>query len=188
MDFVAIQKFLNDFKEIIGGIIFLVIVVVVILILVGPNTKTEGFNEDVRVVENEPISFKQTDIPLIDLPHNVQEKDLISGIIEAGTEYIPQKDFYTPWGSLVDLTDKKANSTSDDSAIVNGLNYNQCSMACCSAQWPVPFKVPVDESIEAHADDFVPTNYYCNNGWQNSGCVCMTKEQSQFLDSRGHNN
>jgi len=35
--------------------------------------------------------------------------------------------------------------------------------------------------------EFVPSPYSCNNAWQDSGCVCMTKNQKDFLASRGGN-
>jgi hypothetical protein len=70
----------------------------------------------------------------------------------------------------------------------NGLLYAPCSMACCTPQYPPPFKTGCDKEICGNKDKYVPTNYKCNNAWQNTGCLCMTKEQSDFLASRGGNN
>ena len=68
-----------------------------------------------------------------------------------------------------------------------GLLYAPCSQSCCTPQYPLPFKLETDDFLCKNRNKFVPTSYKCNNAWQNSGCVCMTKEQSDFLGSRGGN-
>jgi hypothetical protein len=65
--------------------------------------------------------------------------------------------------------------------------YNVCSKACCTPQYPTPFSVPVDPMTCGSIGDFVPSNYTCNNGWQDTGCLCLTREQSDFLNNRGNN-
>jgi hypothetical protein len=47
--------------------------------------------------------------------------------------------------------------------------------------------MPIDSTVCGSKDEFIPTNYSCNNAWQDSGCVCMTKKQSNFLGNRGNN-
>jgi len=68
-----------------------------------------------------------------------------------------------------------------------GLGSNMCSKSCCSQTYPPPFVVPKDPLVCASGDKFVPTSYSCNNGWQDSGCLCMTEEQAMFLSKRGNN-
>jgi hypothetical protein len=68
-----------------------------------------------------------------------------------------------------------------------GLQFNMCSKSCCSEQYPLPFKMPVDSAVCASKSEFVPNNYMCNNAWQDTGCVCMTKDQANFIGSRGGN-
>lgn len=68
-----------------------------------------------------------------------------------------------------------------------GLNYNMCSKACCSPQYPPPFAVEEDVMVNSMKDKFVPNNYACNNAWNNAGCVCMTKKQHDYIGSRGGN-
>ena len=68
-----------------------------------------------------------------------------------------------------------------------GLNYNMCSKSCCGAQYPPPFDLEEDAYIAKNKDKFVPNNYMCNNAWNNSGCVCMTKKQRDYIGSRGNN-
>jgi hypothetical protein len=68
-----------------------------------------------------------------------------------------------------------------------GLHFNMCSPSCCSPQYPPPFPLPVDPMICMSEQEFVPSSYSCRNEAQNAGCMCMTKEQSTFLGSRGGN-
>lgn len=68
-----------------------------------------------------------------------------------------------------------------------GLTSNLCSKSCCFPQYPLPFEMPVDPLLCNSEEEFVPSSYTCNNGIQDTGCLCMTKEQSQFLGRRGGN-
>ena len=68
-----------------------------------------------------------------------------------------------------------------------GLNFNMCSKACCSSQYPPPFSLTPSDMVLMSDKEFVPTSYSCNNGWQDSGCLCMTKAQASHLNSRGGN-
>ena len=68
-----------------------------------------------------------------------------------------------------------------------GLNYNLCSKSCCSQQWPVPFSLAPDKLVTESGKEYVPSSYTCNNAWQDTGCLCMEKDQALFLNSRGMN-
>lgn len=68
-----------------------------------------------------------------------------------------------------------------------GLGFNMCSKSCCSTQYPPPFGLPVDPLVCGSKKEYLPSIYTCNNGWQDSGCLCITKEQTAFLNSRGNN-
>ena len=69
-----------------------------------------------------------------------------------------------------------------------GFGSNMCSKSCCTPQYPPPFVQDQDPLVCNSKDKFVSSNYTCNNGWQNSGCLCLTEAQSDFLGSRGENN
>jgi hypothetical protein len=68
-----------------------------------------------------------------------------------------------------------------------GLNFNMCSKSCCSPQYPPPFGIPADPLVCNSDTEFVSTSYTCNNGWQDSGCLCLSKDQALFLNKRGNN-
>jgi hypothetical protein len=91
-----------------------------------------------------------------------------------------------PWGNNmndygeVDILDDGLNGNA-------GLNFNMCSPSCCSPQYPTPFPMPADPLVCSSKQESVPSSYTCNNAWQNSGCLCMTKQQALFMNNRGNN-
>ncbi|MBA42456.1 MAG: hypothetical protein CMF62_00415 [Magnetococcales bacterium] len=67
------------------------------------------------------------------------------------------------------------------------IQHNLCSKSCCSEQYPTPFKMKHDPYVCNNKDKFVPSNIYCNNSFQDSGCLCLTKDQSEYMYNRGGN-
>ena len=65
--------------------------------------------------------------------------------------------------------------------------FNDRSPACCSPQYPVPFKLKVDKQILKDSKEFVPNPYMGNNNWMNAGCTCMKKVNASKLAKRGGN-
>jgi len=63
---------------------------------------------------------------------------------------------------------------------------NICSKSCCAPQWPVPFKTAGNDNV-CGDPNLVGTNYACNSTFQNSGCMCMSKEQVYNISTRGGN-
>jgi hypothetical protein len=172
-------------------ILLVVVVVALIIWMIYPYFKQKGSSESfkscMKVVSNEPTVYEQREPPMIEPPS--YDSDTMA--IQSGSDYIPQKQYFTPWGTIMKVGDVLSSDGepvfSDASLANNTMNFNQCSPSCCSDQWPVPFKMPVDKTLCGSKDEFVPTSYYCNNGWQDSGCLCMTKKQSDFLQTRGSN-
>jgi hypothetical protein len=67
------------------------------------------------------------------------------------------------------------------------LTFNMCSKSCCSSQYPPAIDMPVDPLVCNSKQKFVSSNYTCNNGIQDTGCVCMTEDQAELLARRGYN-
>lgn len=67
------------------------------------------------------------------------------------------------------------------------IQHNNCSKNCCSSQWPLPFKMKKDPYLCQNKDQFVGSNIFCNNAYNDSGCLCLEKSQAQFLYTRGKN-
>jgi hypothetical protein len=66
------------------------------------------------------------------------------------------------------------------SNLIRKLDTNKCSTDCCNhTQWPVPH-MPTKKSSK-----YVGSNLMCNgNG---GGCLCVTKEDKDYLSKRGRN-
>jgi len=62
-----------------------------------------------------------------------------------------------------------------------------CSKSCCSEQWPTPHKLKHDPYVCGNKDEFVPSKIFCNNGFQDSGCLCLPKKAARHIYNRGGN-
>jgi hypothetical protein len=164
-------------------IMLAVINIVLATLLLWALKTRDGFRPDMVQVLNLPRDYNQKEIQLKNLPNREPGTE----IIESGRDFISNKKYYSPWGAMINLehpSQDRESQINTDTA-VNGLNNNRCSLSCCSKQWPLPFKLSTDgEDLTGN----IPNNYTCNNGLQDSGCLCMTKPQADFLDSRGTNN
>lgn len=111
-----------------------------------------------------------------------------NGTLMDGYNYVPQKDYVPAWGENYGVAE-----TIDNNDLADGqggsytLSNNICSKSCCSNQYSTPFNVPEDSFVCNNKDEYVPNNYVCNNSWQDAGCLCLTKNQYEFINSRGGN-
>jgi hypothetical protein len=69
------------------------------------------------------------------------------------------------------------------------VDTNICSPSCCiNSGWPVPNELKSNDIPEKDMKNYIPTNYSCNFGSNNgSGCVCLKKNDLDYLGSRGGN-
>jgi hypothetical protein len=85
--------------------------------------------------------------------------------------------------------ENKSDNKSDNINVIDKsfprIDQNICSKQCCKhIQWPVPFNTKnplVDKEI---LDNFIGSNLSCNNG-ENGGCVCLTKNDFNYLSNHG---
>lgn len=75
----------------------------------------------------------------------------------------------------------------DIGEIGTSLANAMCSKSCCSPQYPVPFSLPTDKMVCNSGEKYVSSGITCNNGFQDTGCLCMTEDQAMFLATRGQN-
>jgi len=64
------------------------------------------------------------------------------------------------------------------------IDTNICSANCCGSQYPISFDVEDDPRLKS--GKYVPTGMTCT-GHHGTGCVCVTKEQKDYLTKRGNN-
>lgn len=165
-------------KEVIQYFALAVIVIAVLILLCDNYNKKENFNDsDNLVVQSNEKSSKfnpQLFEPV--MTNEVKESQFV-GLPE---ELLPP--WYVNPNSYgeIDMLDDGMNGNA-------GVNFNMCSKSCCSRQYAPPFSVPSDPMVKNSNTKFVPNNYMCNDGWNDSGCLCLTETQSEFLNSRGGN-
>ena len=65
------------------------------------------------------------------------------------------------------------------------IDQNACSKQCCNhVQWPVPFNTKNPTLNSSQESEFIPNNLSCNRG-ESGGCVCLTKNQFNYLSNHG---
>jgi hypothetical protein len=102
---------------------------------------------------------------------------------------LPQNADY-PWAKNGGVHPYGETDILDDGSMGNmGLNFNMCSKSCCSTNsvWPAPHSMTPDDFVLMSDKEFVPSSYSCSNSYQDAGCICLTKDQSRFMRSRGNN-
>ena len=67
------------------------------------------------------------------------------------------------------------------------LDKNICSKQCCKhVQWSVPHDAKTKDISDKELENYIGTNLSCNFG-SGSGCLCMTKDNFNYLANRGSN-
>jgi hypothetical protein len=140
-----------------------------------PEMRTEGFTsettdlaEDKGMDKNMPHVNPKTGM-LMDGPGF--ERGDVEGVTQEVMSMIPSNYYFLSDGANGEMS----------------IQHNLCSKSCCSSQWPTPFKQKYDPYVCQNKDQFVPSNVFCSNTFQDSGCLCLTKAQSQFISNRGLN-
>jgi hypothetical protein len=76
----------------------------------------------------------------------------------------------------------------DDGANGNlSFGYNLFSKACCSSQYPPPHSITPSDYVLISGKEYYPTSYKGSSNWEDSGCMCLDKEQMIHLSTRGGN-
>lgn len=172
-----IVDFLNKNIDLRIGIIVIVIIISIYYL------RRPQVNEKFDVTENNDIK------PLV--------YDKNTGVITAGSAFVGlPEEIIPPWGSNT-FINFKSSPENNGFVTIDGLDdgdnrsviigNNMCSKSCCSQQYPTPFQLDHDIKVCNSTDKFVPNSYKCNNTWQDSGCICLTQKQKEFLESRGGN-
>jgi hypothetical protein len=69
------------------------------------------------------------------------------------------------------------------------IDTNKCAKSCClRTEWPLPQELQQNDMSPEELKKYIPSNFSCNFGSKNgSGCVCYTKEDSNYLTNKGGN-
>ena len=75
----------------------------------------------------------------------------------------------------------------NSSNVIRKLDQNMCSKQCCNhSQWPVPHDAKSGPIPKDKLKNYIGTNLTCNYG-NGSGCLCVTKDDFNYLANRGGN-
>lgn len=84
---------------------------------------------------------------------------------------------------LNDIKEKFANEPDE----IRKLDKNICSKQCCNhSQWAVPDDAKSGPIPKEKLNDYIGSNFSCNFG-EGSGCLCVTKDDFNYLANRGGN-
>jgi len=83
----------------------------------------------------------------------------------------------------------------DNYEIINNKNIpiakidkNICSKQCCKFEvWQPPFIVKNPNVDSIFMNKFIGTNLSCGNGPESGGCVCVTKNDFNYIANHGQN-
>ena len=79
--------------------------------------------------------------------------------------------------------DKVVNVSQNDLSMNNKIDMNECSFNCCKHIQYLPDEIKkIKENKNKKYDDFISSNISCNGG-----CICLNKNNFDFLSSRGGN-
>lgn len=80
------------------------------------------------------------------------------------------------------LKEKLENNTD-----ISKLDKNKCSKQCCKhTQWPTSIGKIEGNINDEELKNYIGTNLSCNFG-DGSGCLCVSKEEFNYLTNRGGN-
>lgn len=110
---------------------------------------------------------------------------LIFGLICVGLLIITFSCSYKQ--PFTNVTEHLANLFDAEPDQIKKLDQNKCSRQCCGqAQWTLPEELRSKDMTEEEAKKYIPSNFSCNLG-NGSGCLCITKDDFNYLASHGSN-
>lgn len=168
-------------------ILLIIVLIILIIWIIYPffayypaTTSSISPNEKFSSCKNNNLNMEQENISEVEYQEELPFDDT--------NDLTKPTEKYMAWGDLMINNVATANGSAvigKDSIQGYTFGNNNCSMACCSDQWPVPFKLASDNEI--CKSEYVSNSYFCNDGVHNSGCLCMSEKQSDFIRSRGNN-
>lgn len=79
------------------------------------------------------------------------------------------------------LKEKMQQVSNNEQKPITKFDKNKCSKECCNfTQWPAPHMPKLN-------NNYIPTNLNCNGG-EGGGCLCVSKDNYEYLSKRARNN
>jgi len=134
------------------------------------------------------IEGKQEDITIIPKFYDAESNTMMDS-----AKMVNGIPMYSPWRKAIFSSNMDSSymiSLSDDpnsNQDEGSMRFTRRSPACCSAQYPLPFKLNVSNEIYENKDGLVDNYYMGNSAQDSSGCACANKYDIEQLATRGKN-
>ena len=131
---------------------------------------------------------------MIDVGENNDHKALrniekLDNILDSFNE-IETYNNINSFNEIENFNDINLNKTSiNDNLYIPKIDMNKCDKSCCKhSQWmPLYMTLNPNPNLTPNPNEnYIGSNYSCNGG-NGSGCVCITKNDLNFLTKRGYN-
>lgn len=175
---------MNFFSTTLGKVVGLVLLAVVLCALyyaaystMGMIDKFASVNYDVVIAQNGYLRRVPPDMVVTATPQMTAAETAAATTTATTTGQTPKLMMIARPGDKAVLPENMF--LLDDG--LGGLPDNLCSRSCCADQWPTSFQDKNDPFVCANRDKFITSNIMCNNTFQDSGCMCLTKDQFKTL-------
>ena len=134
------------------------------------------------------IEGKQEDITIIPKFYDAESNTMMDS-----AKMVNGIPMYSPWRKAIFSSNMDSSymiSLSDDpnsNQDEGSMRFTRRSPACCSAQYPLPFKLNVSKEIYENKDGLVDNYYMGNSAQDGAGCACANKYDIEQLATRGKN-
>lgn len=134
------------------------------------------------------IEGKQEDITIIPKFYDAESNTMMDS-----AKMVNGIPMYSPWRKAIFSSNMDSSymiSLSDDpnsNQDEGSMRFTRRSPACCSAQYPLPFKLNVPKEIYENKDGIVDNYYMGNSAQDGAGCACANKYDIEQLATRGKN-
>ena len=134
------------------------------------------------------IEGKQEDITIIPKFYDAESNTMMDS-----AKMVNGIPMYSPWRKAIFSSNMDSSymiSLSDDpnsNQDEGSMRFTRRSPACCSAQYPLPFKLNVSKEIYNNKDGLVDNYYMGNSAQDGAGCACANKYDIEQLATRGKN-
>lgn len=182
------QEFLSEKRNLM--IVLVVLVVAAVILLFMSRRGAEGFNGEAEAVPK-VVEAPKAVAPVVPVAANTPAAPQVNVRVGALIDGAGRED--GPVGVVTGVFDRSIPDNyyflQDGADGAMGVQNNLCSPSCCSSQWPTPWKQKSDPYVcdGLKKGLYVPSRMFCNNTFNDSGCMCLTKDQARFLYLRGSN-
>ena len=148
---------------------------------------TSSFTEN-PAEDSTNMEGKQEDITIIPKFYDAESNTMMDS-----AKMVNGIPMYSPWRKAIFSSNMDSSymiSLSDDpnsNQDEGSMRFTRRSPACCSAQYPLPFKLNVSNEIYENKDGLVDNYYMGNSAQDGAGCACANKYDIEQLATRGKN-